>query len=291
LLRGGTIVLHRTFDPALVLGEIAARRITTLFLVPTMVYLLLDVVSKRAFDTSSLKLILYGAAPMSPARLAEALEKFGSVFLQIYGQTECSPTVTALSPADHREPRHLLSCGRPLVAENFSIFDRLMLEVADGDVGEICVRGPTLMDGYWKRPGETALRDGWLHTGDLARRDADGFVYIVDREKDMIISGGFNVFPREIEDIVNAHPGVRLSTVVGVPDAKWGEVVHCLVVRANASSVTGEELTALVREKKGAVHAPKAIEFVDTLPLTALGKVDKKAVRARFWQGRERSVG
>jgi len=158
------------------------------------------------------------------------------------------------------------------------------------------VRGPLVMQGYWNKPEETAraLRHGWLYTGDLARRDADGYLYIVDRSKDMIISGGFNVYPREVEDVLSQHPAVASAAVVGVPDPKWGEAVRALVVlRPGASVVVDElvpELMAFVREKKGAVYTPKAIDIVDALPVTGLGKLDKKAIRAQFWQGQGRAV-
>jgi fatty-acyl-CoA synthase len=159
-------------------------------------------------------------------------------------------------------------------------------------VGEICVRGPLVMQGYWNKPDETAqaFRHGWLYTGDRARRDADGYLYIVDRSKDMIISGGFNVYPREVEDVLATHPAVSAAAVVGVPDPKWGEAVRALVVLRAGASVPAEELIALVRERKGAVYAPKAIDFVASLPVTGLGKLDKKAIRAPFWQGQQRGV-
>jgi fatty-acyl-CoA synthase len=165
-------------------------------------------------------------------------------------------------------------------------------EVPDGEVGEICVRGPLVMQGYWNKPEETAqaFRHGWLYTGDMARRDADGYLYIVDRSKDMIISGGFNVYPREVEDVLSQHPAVAAAAVVGIPDAKWGEAVHAQVVLRAGASVAAEELMALVRERKGAVQAPKSIEFVAALPVTGLGKLDKKAIRAKFWQGQQRAV-
>ncbi len=161
-------------------------------------------------------------------------------------------------------------------------------EVADGEVGEICARGPLLMAGYWNKPQETAaaFRHGWLYTGDLARRDADGYLYIVDRSKDMVISGGFNVFPREVEDVLSQHPAVAAAGVVGVPDPKWGEAVHAMVVlrpgAGEGSDALAAELMALVRRRKGAVQTPKHIAFVAQLPVTTLGKLDKKAMRQEF---------
>ena len=156
----------------------------------------------------------------------------------------------------------------------------------------IRVRGPLVMVGYWNKPEETAqaMRHGWLYTGDLARADADGFLYIVDRSKDMIISGGFNVYPREIEDVLTQHPAVAAAGVIGVPDEKWGEAVKALVVLRRGTSVSAEELIALVRQAKGPVQAPKSVEFVDSLPVTGLGKPDKKAIRAKYWQGQQRAI-
>ena len=161
-----------------------------------------------------------------------------------------------------------------------------------GELGEICVRGPLIMKGYWKKPAETAeaFRGGWLHTGDIARKDKDGFMSIVDRKKDMIVTGGFNVFPREIEDVISAHPSVASVAVVGVPDDKWGEAVKACVVLRAGLTVDTEELVDKVKAAKGSVHAPKSIDFVESLPLTPLGKLDKKALRARYWETSARAV-
>jgi fatty-acyl-CoA synthase len=165
-------------------------------------------------------------------------------------------------------------------------------EVADGDAGEICVRGPLVMKEYLNKPEQTAdaFRFGWLHTGDVARADDEGFLTIVDRKKDMIVTGGFNVFPREIEDVLSSHPGVSAAAVIGVPDEKWGEAVKAVVVRRPGSEVAEAELVSLVKERKGSVSAPKSIDFVDQIPLSPLGKPDKKALRVRYWQGAERLV-
>jgi len=180
----------------------------------------------------------------------------------------------------------------PVGASQVRLLDDAGREVPVGEIGEICVRGPLVMQGYWNKPEETAraLRHGWLYTGDMARRDADGFIYIVDRSKDMIISGGFNVFPREVEDVLTRHPAVAAAAVIGVPDAKWGEAVKAVVVLKPGSSAHPEELIALVREHKGPVQAPKSVDFVDALPVTGLGKLDKKALRAKYWAGQARGV-
>ena len=191
-----------------------------------------------------------------------------------------------------RSPHRLASCGRPIANSQVRLLDDAGNEVPLGEVGEICARGPLVMKGYWNKPDETAkaLRNGWLYTGDLARADADGFLYIVDRSKDMIISGGFNVYPREVEDVLTQHPAVAAAAVIGVPDPKWGEAVKAVVVLRAGASVSPEELIALVREHKGAVQAPKSVDFADSLPLTGLGKPDKKALRVRYWGGQVRSV-
>ncbi len=255
----------------------------------------LDSPARQGADLSSLQLIIYGASPMSPARLIEGIATFGPVFMQLYAQSEAPNTVTVLHQHEHdpvNHPERLASCGTPCVGQQVRLLDEHGQEVPDGEVGEICVRGPLVMQGYWQKPEETAvaLREGWLWTGDRARRDADGFLYIVDRSKDMIISGGFNVFPHEVEDVLSQHTAVASAAVVGVPDPKWGEAVRALVVLRPGQAVAAEALISLVRERKGAVYAPKAIDFVDALPVTGLGKLDKKAIRARFWQGQDRSV-
>jgi acyl-CoA synthetase (AMP-forming)/AMP-acid ligase II len=165
-------------------------------------------------------------------------------------------------------------------------------QVAGGDIGEICLHGPSVMDGYWQQPEVTAatLRGGWLYTGDMATRDDDGFLTIVDRRKDMIVSGGFNVFPREIEDVLSAHPAVATAAVIGVPDDTWGEAVKAIVVVRADADVSADELIALVRERKGPLHAPKSVDFVDAIALTPVGKADKRALRARHWAGQQRLV-
>ena len=299
LMKSGTYAMTQGFTPEKFIRLVEQHRITATFLVPTMVYVLLDSPARQGADLSSLQLIIYGASPMSPARLTEGIRVFGPVFMQLYAQSEAPNTVTVLHQHEHdpvHHPERLASCGTPCVGTQVRLLDDDGHEVPRGDVGEICVRGPLVMQGYWNKPEETAkaLRHGWLYTGDMARQDADGFLYIVDRSKDMIISGGFNVYPREVEDVLSQHPAVAAAAVVGVPDAKWGEAVRALVVlRPGASVVVDElvpELMAFVREKKGAVYTPKAIDIVDALPVTGLGKLDKKAIRAQFWQGQGRAV-
>jgi len=294
LLRGGTVHLHNAFDPGRYLDTIARERITFCFGVPAMVYALLAHPALEATDTTSLRTFVYAGSPMSPARLEEALARFGPVFLQFYGQTESAALGTALSRRDHdpEVPGRLISCGKPVASVRLQLKDDDGVQVANGDTGEICLQGPSVMDGYWHQPELTAetLRDGWLHTGDMATRDDDGFLTIVDRKKDMVVSGGFNVFPREIEDVLSAHPAVAAAAVIGVPDDKWGEAIKAIVVLRTDADVSAGELIEIVRERKGPVYAPKSVDFVDAIPLTPVGKADKRALRASHWAGHERSV-
>ena len=216
------------------------------------------------------------------------------MFSQLYGQTECYP-VSVLRKADHdpRDPELFLSCGFPIAACEVKILDDGDREVATGDAGEICVRASHVMAEYWKRPDTTAetLRSGWLHTGDIARRDERGYMFILDRKKDMIVSGGFNIFPREVEDVLTQHADGAMCAVVGVPDDKWGEAVTAIVVAREGARPNAEELIALVKARKGAAHAPKQIRFVKELPMTGVVKVDKKVLKSSFWAGRDRMVG
>jgi len=293
LLSGGTVILQPKFDPGAWLAAVEEERATLALLVPTMIYAVLDHPDFATTDLSSLETIMYGASPISPARLIEGMDRIGEVFCQLYGQTESTGLATALWRHQHlREERRLASCGTAVPGARVAVLDDDGHELPDGQAGEICVQGPSVMLGYFKQPDLTAstLRDGWLRTGDMAMRDGDGYFTIVDRKKDMIVSGGFNVFPREIEDVLSAHASVSAVAVIGVPDDKWGEAVKALVVARPGAVVDRDELVALVRDKKGPVYAPKSVDVVDALPLTAVGKADKKTLRARYWEGHDRLV-
>lgn len=294
-VKGGCVFLTDGFDAGQFIELVERERISATFLVPTMVYALTTHSRIREADLSSLKLVIYGAAPISPSLLAEAMEIFGPVFLQLYAQSEAPMTVTTLSQADHdlERPNQLLSCGFPMVGVQVKLLDDAGDPVPVGEVGEICVRGPLVMDGYWRRPEETAatLRDGWLRTGDLAREDERGYLYIVDRKKDMIITGGFNVYPKEVEDVLTSHPDVAQAAVFGVPDAKWGEAVKAAIVPWPGRTPNLDEIIAFVRSNKGAVNTPKSIDVLETMPQTALGKPDKQALRAPYWEDARRNVG
>ncbi|AVL99553.1 acyl-CoA synthetase [Gordonia iterans] len=290
LMKGGTLVVLKRFDPAEVLETIERERISATMLVPTMLYALLDHPDSRTRDLSSLQTVYYGASSINPVRLAEAIERFGPIFAQYYGQSE-APMVISYLPKGEHTPQRLTSCGRPSAFLRTALLDDDGAPVPPGEPGEICVSGPLLAGGYLGLPEQTAeaFRDGWLHTGDVARADDDGFWYIVDRTKDMIVTGGFNVFPREVEDVIAGHPAVAQVGVIGVPDETWGEAVTAVVVlrpdsadSEAARSAVADEIRARVKEAKGAVQAPKAVIFAEALPLTALGKPDKKALRAQF---------
>ncbi len=293
-MRGGTVHLVKGFDPEAVLATLARERINFTLLVPTMVYVLLDHPALGRTDLSSLELLLYGASPMSPSRLFEGIERIGPVFSQLYGQTECYP-ISVLRKADHdpKTPELALSCGFPVDPAQVKILDDEDNEVPVGQAGEICVRSPYVMAEYWKRAEQTAatLKNGWLHTDDIAKADERGYLYILDRKKDMIVSGGFNIYPREVEDVISAHPNVLMVAVMGAPDEKWGEAVTAFVVPRGDHSPTERELIDLVKQRKGPAHAPKRVEFVAQLPLTGVGKIDKKKLKASLWAGRDRMVG
>lgn len=286
MVKRGTFFVLPGFDPTAALEAIQKYRITSTLMVPTMIYALLDHPHLGEYDLSSLEVIYYGASSISPMRLREAIEKVGPVFFQFFGQSEAPMTVCTMKRAEHDpdDLQRLASCGRPVPWVRVSLLDERGEPVAQGRPGEICVQGPLLMSGYLNNPEQTAeaFAGGWLHTGDMAVQDEDGFLRIVDRKKDMVISGGFNVYPREVEDVLTEHPGVAGAAVIGVPHDKWGEAVKAVVVRRPGATVEAAELISLVKQRKGAVQAPKEIEFVDSIPLSGLGKPDKKAVRVLY---------
>jgi fatty-acyl-CoA synthase len=298
LMREGTCIIFDHFDPLQFLQATQTERITSAFFVPTMLYLLLDCPDRKKYDTSSLRNIIYGAAPIGAERLRQALETFGPIFSQLFGQTEAPMMISALPRENHlvadpeRQKKILTSCGKPTITTPVRIVDSDDRDVPPGEVGEIIARPINVMDGYYKDPEQTGktLKDGWLHTGDLARQDEYGYLYIVDRSKDMVVTGGFNVYPREVEDALFEHPSVKSAAVIGVPDAKWGEAVKAIVVLHQSKKATEEELIEFVRVRKGSVAAPKSVEFWDEIPLTNLGKLDKKKIREIYWLGHERRV-
>ena len=296
---GGTTVCIQKADPLAVMEAIDRHGVTHTFMPPTVIYMMLAHPRAREFDFSTLDYFVYGGAPMSADKVAEAIDLFGPCMTQIYGQAECPCTIGILTPADHLEAladpakRHrLLSCGRPPVFVEVEMMDEDGILLPTGAWGEIVVRGTFVSLGYYDDPEGTAAiqAHGWHHTGDIGHKDEDGFVYIVDRKKDMIISGGLNVFPIEIERVIWSHPAVQDCAVIGVPDEKWGEAVKAVVELKPGESVSGDELIALCKRALSAYKAPKTVEFWDALPRSGVGKVLKRKVRERFWEGHERKI-
>jgi acyl-CoA synthetase (AMP-forming)/AMP-acid ligase II len=294
-LRGGTNVMLPGLDTGELLAAIERHRVTATAVVPTIVYLLLDHPRRSAADLSSLKTMIYAGSPIAPERLREALAAFGPVFVQTYAGTEPG-YVSCLRKEDHKagtdtDLKRLASAGRPLPYVKVSIQDSRDRPLPVGEIGEICSRQLGQMLGYVDaaRTAE-ALRDGWVHTGDVGYLDEHGFLYIVDRKRDMVVSGGFNVFPRQVEDVLLGHPAVAQAAVIGVPHPKWGEAVHAVVVLRAGAQASSDELIAAVKQELGSVSAPKTIAFAGELPVNPAGKLDKKALRAPFWAHRERQV-
>lgn len=290
LARGGTVVLLQSFEPKSFVRAIEEEKVTWTFMVPTMIYALLDHTTPADADLSSLETLVYGAAPITGGRLTQALDRFGPILVQGYGQTESVGVTSSLLREEHDpigRPDLLSSCGRPTIGTRVEILDESGLPVPDGTPGEICVQSRAVMSGYWKLPELTAeaLRGGWLHTGDVGIRDAQGYLHIVDRQKDMVVTGGFNVYPKEVEDVIAKHPDVVAVAVVGVPDEKWGEAVTAFVVLRDGASLNEDALTKMVRDAKGAHQAPKWIHAIDALPVTSVGKINKRALRETGNQG------
>ena len=284
LARGGAVILMEGFEPHGFVRAIEKERANCTFVVPTMLNAILDHTSSDEADLSSMQNIIYGAAPITPPRLTQALDRFGRRLLQIYGQTECVGVTSSLLREEHDpigRPQLLTSCGRPVMGATVKLVDEDDNPVPDGTPGELCVRSPAVMSGYWKMPDLTAetLRNGWLHTGDVAFRDQHGYLHIVDRTKDMVISGGFNIYPKEVENVIAAHPDVAAVAVVGTPDDKWGEIVTAFVVVRDGAAVDPEVPRRMVYEAKGAHQAPKVIHLIAELPTTLVGKIDKKVLR------------
>ena len=298
LPHGGTQILTANTDPGAILEAIQRMRVSHVFLPPTLIYMLLAHPRVREFDYSSLRHLIYAAAPMSADKLREAIEVFGPVLTQTYGQAEALMICTYFPPEEHVEAirtnkaHRLLSCGRAAAFTRLAIMADDGRLLPTGEAGEIVVRGNLVMKGYYNNPQATAEASahGWHHTGDIGRIDEDGFVYIVDRKKDMIISGGFNVYPSEVEQVIWTHPAVQDCAVIGVPDEKWGEAVKAVVELKPGAGATAEALIALCKEKLGSVKAPKSVDFWEKLPRSPVGKVLKRDIRKPFWEGRERQV-
>ncbi len=296
--RGGTVVVLTKPDPDALLDAIEQHGVTEFFLPPTVIYRLLETPGIERRNFSSLRYFMYGAAPMSIGKLKQALKVFGPVMFQGYGQTEAPGGIAVLRPGDHfvngevANDERLSACGLPSPFNALAIKDFDGKLLPQGQSGEICVRGDIVMKGYYKQPDKTeeSIRNGWLHTGDIGHLDAQGFLHITDRQRDVIITGGFNVYPSEVEQVIWTHPAVVDCAVVGVPDDKWGEAVKAVVEIKPDAQVTSEEIIALCKEKLGSVKAPKTVDFMNTLPRSPVGKVIKKALRDRYWQEANRQI-
>jgi fatty-acyl-CoA synthase len=286
LLKGALHLIEPRFDANLVLERIGSAGVTFLFMVPTMIYRVLDAAEGRELDLSSLRTILYGAAPITPERLDQGLRRFGPVFMQLYGQSEAPNFLTRLTREDHdpAHPERLASCGRPATMVTIAVLDDDGNPVPDGQAGEICARGPYVMDRYHGLPEKTAetLGGGWLHTGDIGLIGPGRYVYLLDRKNDMIISGGMNVYTTEVEQVVSACAGVAQVAVVGVPHPDWGEAVVAFVVAADGFDPGA--VAKRCRAELAAYKQPKAYRQVHALPVTSVGKIDKKHLQAT-WPG------
>jgi len=286
LFAGATSAFVPQFEPVAVLQGLSVHGVTDAFFVPTMLRVLIDHPRFAEFDTSGVRSIRYGASPMDDALLDRAMQAFPNVaFSQAYGMTELSPVCCILGPEDHtveaRAQGRGRSAGRATTVCEVRIVGPDDRELPRDEIGEIVVRGPTVMQGYWNKPEATAeaVRDGWMHTGDMGRMDAGGYVTIVDRLKDMIITGGENVYSAEVENVLAQHPGVAAVAVIALPDERWGERVHAIVVPRPGSPPDKASIDAHCRERLAGYKIPRTIEYVANLPLSGAGKVLKSELR------------
>ena len=291
LSAGATAVVVREVIPQQLLQVIAEQRVNSAFLVPAVLLFMAQLPEVRSADFSSLQNILYGASPISQELLRRSIEVFKCRFTQVYGLTETTGAITSLRYEDHDGER-LLSCGRPMFGAEIKVVDPLDNEVAPGEIGEIVYRGVGVMEGYWARPDDTraVIRDGWLHSGDAGSMDADGFLYIRDRIKDMIVSGGENIYPAELESVLAGHPAVADVAVIGVPDARWGETVKAIVVRKPGAGLSEQDLIDWSRERLAGFKRPRSVDFVEMIPRNPSGKIVKRQLREPYWAGRARHV-
>jgi acyl-CoA synthetase (AMP-forming)/AMP-acid ligase II len=300
LISGGTNVLlnMNPFTPKGLLEIIEKERVTGIYLIPVMINMLLNYPDLKKYDCSSLKIINYGTAPLAPERIRKAVEAFGPIMMQGYGQTESCAITSTLDPEDHitngdpiREKR-LASAGTPLVEAEVRIVDEEGKDLPAGEVGEIILRGDFVMKGYWKEPERTAdtIKNGWLYTRDMGYLDEGGYLFLTDRKSDMIISGGFNIYPTEVENALMEHKAVFEAAAVGVPDEVWGEAVKAVVVLKPGAKATEAELIEHCKERLASFKKPKSVDIVESLPKSPVGKILRRVVREPYWQGRGRRV-
>jgi long-chain acyl-CoA synthetase len=291
--RAACNVIMKNFDPRITLQIIEQEKISCVCVVPTHIAAILAVPELKNFNTKSLRLVKYVGSPMPVQILKQAIAQWGLIFCQAYGQTETGPDITILEEIDHdvinkspKEQERLLSCGRPGTNIQVRIVDDNEHDVDTGEIGEIIVKSRHIMREYWKKPKETqtTIINGWLHTRDMGRYDEEGYIYIVDRKNDMIISGGENIYPREVEETLYQHPSVLECAVFGIPDPKWVESVHAVVALKQGKAVTSQELIDFCKQNIARYKAPKSVEIVDSLPKGGSGKILKKELRKKYWQ-------
>jgi fatty-acyl-CoA synthase len=298
---GGTHVIVRDFDPPNVFAAIEEEKITITNLIPTMLNLMVNHGDVKNHDYGSLRVLLSGGAPIAPEIVRKIIETFRCDYIQTYGMTETSPYLTLSSLKAHlrrlpyeEQLRFKAKTGREFIAVELRVVDGRGEDVArtDNEVGEIIVKGDIVTEGYWKAPEETAkaIRDGWLYTGDLATIDAEGYVTIVDRKKDMILTGGENVYSTEVENVLYSHPAILECAVIGVPDEKWGEAVKAVIVLKHGRRVDESAIIRFCKERLARFKAPKSVEFTAALPKTGSGKILKKELREKYWTGWSKSV-
>jgi acyl-CoA synthetase (AMP-forming)/AMP-acid ligase II len=298
LIIGGRAAILRRPESAKILELVQEEKCTHINAIPTIYNWLVEYPDLDKFDLSSLKKISYAGSPIAPALLKKMIQKFGNIFWQGYGLTEAAPEMTALLPEDHvvegppEKVQRLNSVGREMYMVTVKVVREDGSEVAPGEIGEIVGRGKNIMLGYWKMPDKTSetLKDGWLHTGDVGTVDEGGYIYLLDRKHDMIITGGENVYPREVEDVLYEHSAIMEAAVVGVPDERWGEAVKAVVVLKAGMKAGGEEIIKFAKSRLAGYKCPKSIDFRDSLPKTAAGKIARSQIKKEYWQGRDRLI-
>jgi acyl-CoA synthetase (AMP-forming)/AMP-acid ligase II len=290
VIYGGTMIIHRDYDPVGMIDTLEKEQINTTAVIPVMLqFSIICVPDIAERDFSNLHTINYGASPIAEDLLRQCMDIFKCDFIQGYGQTEATLALTFLTADDHRaalndKPQLLRSCGRAVFGTEIRIVDEDGNTLPTGEIGEIVASGPQLMKGYWKRDDATAktIVDGWLHTGDAGRMDAEGYVYIQDRVKDMIISGGENIYPAELENVLMSHPAIQDAAVIGVSDEQWGEVPLAVLVSTGQQELTAEDLVAFCRDKLAGYKIPRQLAYVEALPRNPTGKILKKDLREQF---------
>lgn len=297
LLSGCHIFIDQSFNPTHFLQAVEKESITSTFVVPTIIYRLIDEAKSNNYDVSSLRNLNYGSSPISSERLKEAFDIFGPIMRQQYGMTECSILISRLTKSDHvwalnNNPSVLRSCGKPCLQTEIKLLDEHGNSDDTVRKGEIIVKSPSVAAGYYNREDLTAesFQDGWFYTGDIGEKDENDFMYIVERKKDMIISGGLNIYSVEVEQLINKHPAVAMSACIGIPDEDWGEAVCVFVVLRDEATCTKEELIDYCKAKTSAYMVPKEIIFRDSFPLTTVGKIDKKQLKEPYWKQQTRKV-